>query len=39
MIRKMDSKDEVSPKGYSKILGFMIIGFISIFLVSLILYT
>lgn len=37
-IRNMDRADQITPKGYSKTLGMMIIGFVVIFSLALILY-
>lgn len=37
-IKNMDKADQISPKGYSKILAGMIIGFITIFSTALIIY-
>ena len=34
-IKKMDANNELDPKGYSKTLGFMILGFIIIFMAAL----
>lgn len=36
IIRNMDKADQISPKGYSKTLGYMIAGFIIIFSVALV---
>ncbi|MEX1377167.1 MAG: hypothetical protein AB1Z23_06800 [Eubacteriales bacterium] len=36
LIKKMDSKDQISPKGYSKTLMYMILGFIVIFTIAFI---
>ena len=33
IIRKMDSKGQITPKGYSTTLLFMILGFIAVFLI------
>ena len=38
MIKDMDSKGEVSPKGYSKTLFFMITAFILVFLLAVIIH-
>ncbi len=38
IIKKLDSMGEVSPKGYSKKLFFMILGFVSMFTTALILH-
>ena len=37
IIREMDKNNELTPSGYSKTLGYMIGGFISLFILSLIL--
>lgn len=37
-IRKLDQMGEIQPKGYSKTLSFMILGFMILFTVALILY-
>jgi len=37
-IRNMDKAGQITPKGYSKTLGIMISGFITVFAVTLILY-
>jgi len=37
-IRNMDKAGKITPKGYSKTLGIMISGFITVFAVTLILY-
>ena len=37
LIRKMDRNDEIDPPNYSAILGWMILAFISIFLIAVIL--
>ncbi len=37
-IKSMDSRDQISPKGYSKTLGIMIIGFMATFAVAMIIY-
>ena len=37
-IRNMDMADQITPKGYSKTLGMMIVGFVAIFSLALILY-
>jgi len=36
LIRTMDSENQINPKNYSKILGVMIIGFMSMFALALI---
>ncbi len=38
IIRKMDAKGQITPKGYSKTLGIMIAGFILVFVIALILF-
>jgi len=38
IIRKMDAKDQITPKGYSKILAIMIGCFIAIFSIALAVY-
>jgi hypothetical protein len=35
IIKKMDAKDQITPKGYSKTLGIMIGGFIFVFVAAL----
>lgn len=35
MIRQMDAANQISPKGYSKTLGWMILAFIGIFLIPI----
>lgn len=35
LIRKMDRDDQIEPKGYSTILGWMILGFILVFLAAI----
>jgi hypothetical protein len=37
-IKKMDKDDQISPKGYSKTLGFMIACFIGLFTIALFLF-
>lgn len=37
-IRKMDKQDQINPKGYSKTLGIMIVGFMGMFVGALIVY-
>jgi hypothetical protein len=37
-IKTMDSKDQISPKGYSKTLGLMIVVFLIVFAVAMIIY-
>ena len=37
-IKKMDRANQITPKGYSRTLAFMITGFILVFIVALILY-
>ncbi len=37
-IKTMDSKDQISPKGYSKTLGWMILVFLIVFAVAMIIY-
>ena len=37
-IKTMDSKDQISPKGYSKTLGVMILVFLIVFAVAMIFY-
>ena len=37
-IKNMDSQDQITPKGYSKTLGIMIIGFMATFAVAMIIY-
>ena len=36
IIKQMDTLNQISPKGYSKTLGFMILGFITFFSIALI---
>lgn len=36
LIRQMDAENQISPKGYSKTLGWMILAFITIFLVPIV---
>lgn len=36
LIKKMDRDNQITPKGYSKTLGFMILGFILVFLIALV---
>jgi hypothetical protein len=38
LIKKMDQQNEINPKGYSKQLGYMISGFLAMFIVAIILY-
>lgn len=38
IIRQMDKENQISPPGYSKTLGYMISGFISIFVIALTIY-
>lgn len=38
IIRKLDANGEITPKGYSRTLGFMIAGFMVMFAVALILH-
>lgn len=38
IIKELDNKNQISPKGYSKTLAWMIFSFIFIFLLSIILY-
>lgn len=38
IIKKLDSLNKISPKGYSKTLGLMISGFLLMFSTALILY-
>lgn len=38
LIRQMDKKGEITPKGYAKTLGWMIAGFMAVFTVTLVLY-
>lgn len=38
IIKKLDRMNKITPKGYSKILGFMIIGFLLMFTIALIIY-
>ena len=37
-IRKLDQEGKITPKGYSKTLNFMIIGFLAMFVVALVLH-
>jgi len=37
LIRKMDREDQLDPKNYSKVLGWMILGFILVFILSFLL--
>jgi len=37
-IKKLDGKNQISPKGYAKTLNLMIISFLSVFAVALLLY-
>ncbi len=37
LVRRMDENDEITPKGYSKVLGWMIGAFVGIFLLASIL--
>jgi hypothetical protein len=36
LIRKLDREDQIDPKGYSAVLGWMILAFIAVFLVALV---
>lgn len=38
IIKKLDNMNKITPKGYSKILGYMITGFLLMFTIALILY-
>lgn len=38
IIKKLDEKGKITPKGYSKTLGYMITGFMSMFSIALIVY-
>jgi len=38
IIKELDDNDEITPKGYSKVLGYMIAGFLAMFSVALIVY-
>jgi hypothetical protein len=38
MIKSMDKKGDISPKGYSKTLGIMITSFISVFILALLIH-
>lgn len=38
IIKQLDAKGQITPKGYSKTLGMMITGFLSLFIVALIIY-
>ena len=38
IIKNMDSRGQITPKGYSRTLGIMIIGFMATFAVSMIVY-
>jgi len=38
LIKKMDEKDEISPKGYAKTLNMMIMAFLFMFIISLSIY-
>lgn len=38
IIKELDDNDEITPKGYSKVLGYMIAGFLIMFSVALIVY-
>lgn len=37
-IKKLDKADQITPKGYSKTLAYMIVGFIAMFTLALVLY-
>lgn len=37
-IKKLDSKGEITPKGYSKTLNLMIVSFLAMFIVALVIY-
>jgi hypothetical protein len=37
LIRKMDRDDQIDPKNYSKVLGWMILGFILVFMITVLL--
>ena len=38
IIKELDDNGEITPKGYSKVLGYMIAGFLAMFSVALIVY-
>lgn len=38
MIKRLDQKGEITPKGYSKTLNFMIIGFLFMFVAALVIH-
>lgn len=38
IIKKLDSMGKITPKGYSKVLGWMILGFLIMFILALIVY-
>lgn len=38
IIKKLDANGKITPKGYSKILGYMITGFMTMFTIALIVY-
>lgn len=38
IIKELDDNGEITPKGYSKVLGYMIAGFLTMFSVALIVY-
>lgn len=39
LLKKMDNENQLSPRGYSRTLAFMILGFILVFLFALIVYS
>lgn len=38
IIKELDNKNKISPRGYSKTLGLMIIGFLAMFMLALLIY-
>ena len=38
MIKRLDEKGQITPKGYSKTLNYMIIGFLTMFVAALVIY-
>lgn len=38
MIKRLDEKGQITPKGYSKTLNYMIIGFLTMFVAALVVY-
>lgn len=38
IIKQLDQKGQITPKGYSKVLGYMILGFLLMFSVAFVLY-